>query len=157
MFSKLLVCSDGSEHALHAAAAAAQIAARFGSEVTVLHVFHAPTSLAYVADAPEFSVDLGPEANGAVQNAVARRTGRVLEEAGVAYTIRQEIGAPAQVIVETAERGRYDLIVLGSRGLGSFQSLLLGSVSDQVLHHAHCPVLVVRGPVSGERRAPQPS
>src|SRR5688572_22007254 len=53
-------------------------------------------------------------------------------------------GAPAQVIVEEAERWGADLIVMGSRGLGAWGRLLLGSVSDSVVHHAKCSVEIVR-------------
>jgi len=53
-------------------------------------------------------------------------------------------GAPATTIVRTAEAEGSDLIVLGARGLGTFERLALGSVSESVLRHATCPVLVVR-------------
>jgi len=79
-----------------------------------------------------------------VQDSVARRTGRVLDEAGVPYEILTEVGHPAEVIVRIAEDDGYDLIVLGSRGMTAFKSFLLGSVSDKVSHHAHCPVLIVK-------------
>jgi nucleotide-binding universal stress UspA family protein len=52
-------------------------------------------------------------------------------------------GSPADEIIRTASELGADLIVMGSRGLGSTRSVLLGSVSDRVLHLAHCPVLVV--------------
>ena len=55
-----------------------------------------------------------------------------------------ELGSPAETIVETAEDEGYDLIVMGSRGLGRFEGFLMGSVSQYVLQHVHCPVLVVR-------------
>jgi nucleotide-binding universal stress UspA family protein len=58
-------------------------------------------------------------------------------------------GAPAAVIVEDAERHASDLVVMGARGLGTVERLWLGSVSESVLHHAGCPVLVVRPSVEG--------
>jgi nucleotide-binding universal stress UspA family protein len=54
-------------------------------------------------------------------------------------------GPPAQVITDTAERGRYDLIVVGSHGHRGFRRLLLGSVAESTLGHAACSVLVVHG------------
>ena len=53
-------------------------------------------------------------------------------------------GAPGQAIIEEAERWGADLIVMGSRGLGTWNRLLLGSVSSNVVHHAKCSVEIVR-------------
>jgi nucleotide-binding universal stress UspA family protein len=53
-------------------------------------------------------------------------------------------GDPAQIIIELSEKNEYDLIVMGTRGRSTFQELLLGSVSLKVIHHASCPVMVVR-------------
>ena len=55
-----------------------------------------------------------------------------------------EIGEPGPMICDVAERVGADIIVIGSHGHGWFQRVLLGSVSTHVLHHAHCPVLVIR-------------
>ena len=55
-------------------------------------------------------------------------------------------GLPAQVIVDEAEHWGADLIIMGSRGLGMWNRLLLGSVSNAVVHHAKCSVEVVRTP-----------
>ena len=55
-----------------------------------------------------------------------------------------EVGEPAEVICEVAERYNADTIVIGSRGHGFVKRVLMGSVSSQVLHNAPCPVLVVR-------------
>lgn len=55
-----------------------------------------------------------------------------------------KLGDYAQVIIDTADQNNYDLIVMGSRGLSVFKELLLGSVSFKVMHHAKCPVMVVR-------------
>ena len=53
-------------------------------------------------------------------------------------------GSPRQVIVEEAERWNADLVIMGSRGLGTWNRLLLGSVSNSVVHHAKCSVEIVR-------------
>jgi nucleotide-binding universal stress UspA family protein len=146
MYKKILLPSDGSDYALRAAAAAAELAKALGASVTVLHVFTMPTTQMAVPGAPGVDVESG--ALNAyieqVQDAVAKRTGRVLDEAGVPYTTLLEAGHPAEVIVRIAEDDGYDLIVIGSRGLSAIQSFLLGSVSDKVSHHAHCPVLIVK-------------
>jgi nucleotide-binding universal stress UspA family protein len=57
-------------------------------------------------------------------------------------------GPPRQVIVDEAENWNADLIVMGSRGLGAWNRLLLGSVSSAVVHHAKCSVEIVRSPLS---------
>jgi len=53
-------------------------------------------------------------------------------------------GTPESRIVETAEEMRADVIIVGSHGYNRWERLLLGSVSDSVVHHAHCSVLIVR-------------
>lgn len=146
MFSKILLASDGSEDAIKAASYAADIAKKYGSQITVLHVFNVPAVPAGAVGLPGIELEAPMMVQYAedVQAAVARRTGRVLEEAGVEYDTLQETGHPADRIVSVAEQGRYDLIVLGSRGLSEFKRFLLGSVTDRVSHHAHCPVLIVK-------------
>ena len=54
------------------------------------------------------------------------------------------LGRPAQEIVNLADKIAAGLIVVGSRGLGGIRRALMGSVSDSVVRHAHCPVMVVR-------------
>ncbi len=146
MFTKILLASDGSDYALRAARAAAELAKSLGASVTVLHVFTMPTTQMAIPGSP--GVEMEPGALNTyieqVQDAVAKRTGRVLDEAGVPYTTLLEAGHPAEVIIRIAEDDGYDLIVMGSRGMSEIKSFLLGSVSDKVSHHAHCPVLIVK-------------
>jgi nucleotide-binding universal stress UspA family protein len=63
------------------------------------------------------------------------------EERPPSVTVRAVLGAPAEELLIAAEDA--DLLVVGSRGAGGFKRLLLGSVSSQVAHHAHCPVVVI--------------
>ena len=146
MFDKILLATDGSDGALHAAAQAAEIAKKFNSKITVTYVVQPPMPVTTIANMPGVTIDPTyvsryMEETG---NAVSRRTGKVLEDAGVAYEIQVEVGHPAESIINVATEGRYSLIVLGSRGLSGIKSFFLGSVSDRVAHMAHCPVLIVR-------------
>ena len=147
MVSKILVCSDGSQRSLEAAAVAAQIASRFGSEIILLTVFDPSVIPAATLGVPggmlETTVNSGCFAEE-TQTAVEHETGRVLAEANVAYRSRRELGHPVDRIISSAHDENVDLIVMGSRGVGGFERLLLGSVSEGVLRHAHCPVLAVR-------------
>jgi nucleotide-binding universal stress UspA family protein len=146
MFQHILLASDGSDNALRAAHAAAEIAKKFDARVTLLTVFNPPVMAPPFLGGPEPMIDAEVLTQQAeeIQEAVERRTGQALEQHGVVYEARREVGHPVDHIVGVAEKEHVDLIVMGSRGLGGLQSFLLGSVSDRVLHHAHCPVLIVR-------------
>jgi nucleotide-binding universal stress UspA family protein len=148
MIARILLCTDGSEHALKAASVAAEMASKFAAELTVLSVYHAPPSVLPVAGIPEpnpyLAVETLQHMRDEFHNDAQEKTGRLLRDAGVSFERSQEMGQPVQVITEVAEQINADLIVIGSRGLGGFQRLLMGSVSDAVIHHAHCAVLVVR-------------
>lgn len=67
-----------------------------------------------------------------------------LTGAGISNETRIETGNPREVICHVASAIQPNLLVIGSRGLGNLERLMLGSVSDYVVHHAPCPVLVVR-------------
>lgn len=146
MYERILLASDGSENALKAARAAAELAIKFSSTLTLLTVYNPPMSQAPFPHGPEPYLDVNTVQKYAdeVLGAVEMRTGSVLTQAGATFEARREIGHPVDLIVNVAAEEQVDLIVMGSRGMGGLQSFLLGSVSDRVLHHAHCPVLIVK-------------
>ena len=143
MFNHILLPSDGSDNALRAAFVAGELAKKLGSALTVVCVFTPPVDLATFSNTAALTADTIAMIES-TQNAVAKRTGKILDEAGVEYEIRSEIGHPAECILRLADEEKADLIVIGSRGLSAFKSLLLGSVSDRVVHHAACPVMVIK-------------
>ena len=115
---------------------------------TPLHVVHAwafPYTAVGYGMAPlidkGFTDELEQRAKGLVEEMLAEAGS---EADGV--EVEQEVaeGSAAHVLLEQAERA--DLLVVGSRGLGGFRGLLLGSVSQQCAHHARCPVVVVPSP-----------
>ena len=67
-----------------------------------------------------------------------------VQDRGVAIAGRIVEGNPASALIDASREA--DLVVVGSRGHGGFTGMLLGSVSHQTIHHAHCPVLVIREP-----------
>ena len=149
MFSKILICSDGSEGALTAARMGARIAQKFHSAVLLIHTY-APAITAYPAfEAGGWELPIVQEEIDACTEAarviLEERTGKIFQEAGVPYESLLERGHPVEVITRVARQRGADLIVMGSRGLNAVPSFLMGSASEGVLHHAHCPVLIARG------------
>ena len=151
MFDKILLCSDGSDTALRAAETAAALAGRLGVELTVLHVAHAPAMLPSSLTMLPTSTSPMIIAQLLEDNHESARvpTVAILEEAGAPFNFVETSGDVADAILRYAEEGGFDLIVLGSRGLGAVKSFLLGSVSNRVTQQAPCAVLIVKQSVSG--------
>lgn len=84
------------------------------------------------------------KARQAAEEAVAKAAAQLGEPQPAAVTVRAVNGLAAQELIEASRDA--DLLVVGSRGGGGFARLMLGSVSDKVARHAHCPVVVVPGP-----------
>ena len=129
--SNLLVCVDGSEQSINALNYAVKLAEKMDSKVTLLNVQERRLGELSPKIAKEQSEKIFTNALSGIEKGKSK-----------AYT-KLEIGSPSDKIAEVAERGKYDLIVLGNRGLGTVKRFLLGSVSDDVSHKAKCSVLIV--------------
>jgi nucleotide-binding universal stress UspA family protein len=145
--TKILLATDASEDARKAAQMASDLANVSGSELHVLHIgnsrdFHiAPSAEQDFARRSGTYGEIQENAEKTLEEAV-----RQVEEAG--GTVAQanvRMGDPDDEILRFCdERGDFGLIVMGSRGLGPIKRRLMGSVSESVVRHAHCPVLVAR-------------
>jgi nucleotide-binding universal stress UspA family protein len=138
---RVLVPVDGSDASTRAAAWAATYAATSGAELILLHVHDARGSetLALGAlDATQIA-----EAERRIAGPSFDKAREAIGPATAARTL-VSIGDPAEEIVALARREHATLIVMGSRGLSPVRELLLGSVSEKVIRHAHCAVTVVR-------------
>jgi nucleotide-binding universal stress UspA family protein len=141
----IVVGVDGSEGGAAALEFAAGEAAFRGARLRVVSAWQIP-ALAYRGE-------FGPPLDAATWDALRLRAEQVADDAlaaveklhgsleGEAVTLQ---GHPADVLLEQGADAA--LIVVGRRGLGGFRSLLLGSVSQQVIQHADCPVVVVNQP-----------
>jgi nucleotide-binding universal stress UspA family protein len=141
--ARILVATDGSEEAQLAATTAADLAEKTNSELHVLTV--GPDYPLYeLSEHPAGLEDVLRENRREAKEMLEQQAKRI-EESGVSVkeTHLRE-GRADQEIVEVAEELGAGLIVMGSRGHGRLRRALMGSVSDAVVRHAHCPVTIVR-------------
>jgi nucleotide-binding universal stress UspA family protein len=142
--TKILLATDSSEEATLAAKTAADITQKTGSE---LHIVHASPLPVYIDPASDRISDVrGAEENIKLeaQQLLDTQVEQIKAAGGTVTEAHVRLGRPAQEIVNLADKIAAGLIVVGSRGLGGIRRALMGSVSDSVVRHAHCPVLVVR-------------
>jgi nucleotide-binding universal stress UspA family protein len=140
MFEKILLAVDGSEHALHAARTAANLARTVNAKelrIVVAYDFIPP----YLGEPNmQFAIDARMEEANAILDAAVKAVGKI------PCDIQTELleGSEAEAIIEVAKTEKSDVIVMGSRGMGTLAGLLLGSTSQKVVAHAPCPVLIIR-------------
>jgi len=143
---KILVATDDSSHASKALEMAARLARQGSGELAVVSVVNLPARLAASSGANTGWGDVVMESLEALYGqALAHAQEKLLSaEPGLKVETLLRWGNPGDVICEEAARGGFDLVVLGSRGQSEIKSHFLGSVSDRVMHHAPCSVLIVR-------------
>jgi nucleotide-binding universal stress UspA family protein len=137
MFERILVAVDGSREGGKTVPVAIDLATKYGSSVTIVHVREHGR---YEGD----DVDFGP---GAPAEDIVKAVGDAFASAGIEAKTeirRVKPGDTPEQIVGVAGEVDADLIVMGTRGMTEWKSLLLGGVANKVIHHAACPVLLVR-------------
>jgi nucleotide-binding universal stress UspA family protein len=140
---RVLLAIDGSEESHLATRAAVEVAGAAGSELHVLSVLETAQLLPYMPY-PGTS-GTAEEAEQHARRLLSRVSERIGAEGSTVKESHLAVGKPDKEIVGLAGELDVELVVLGSRGLGAVGRVLLGSVSDSVVHHALCSVLVVRG------------
>lgn len=142
LYKKILIPIDGSKGGLLAVEQGVRLAELSGAHATILHVINFP------GGKDSFESDV---ASNLVQEEMKKQGEKVLEkvrsEVGsceVTLDTKLRWGEAANEILQEAKEGKYDLIVIGSRGLSNIEYWLMGSISQRVVRHAKCPVLVVR-------------
>jgi nucleotide-binding universal stress UspA family protein len=151
MFKKILVPIDGSKHSSKALIAALDIAEKFSAKIKLISVaqpYIIPTGTFY-----PLQPILGTTNIASYSKKIEKVHERMLldglkkaKELKPDLVISKKLatGKPADKIVAFASEENFDLIVMGSRGIGEIQEFFLGSVSHSVANHANCPVLIIK-------------
>lgn len=141
MKKKILVAFDGSKNSQRALLEAKKQGEYMGGTITILTVLK-PLAIPYYGNTELVKVD---------NENIEKAKQEILDEALIEFEdypgeVKTKLrkGNPADEILEEADEGGYDLIVMGSRGLGAFSRTILGSVSNKVLNHTNINVLTVK-------------
>lgn len=139
---KILVAIDGSEKSQKVLIRARFIAEKTAANVMLMTVVKPLRIVDYYT---------GTDLNEKLESELANSAKRTLEKArdyftGFPFEIETLLayGDPAEEILVMAEREKPDLLIMGSRGLGGFGRIMLGSVSAKVLHHINCDMMIIR-------------
>jgi nucleotide-binding universal stress UspA family protein len=141
--TKILLATDGSTEAQLAATTASDLAQRTNSELHVVTV--GPDLPLYeLPDYPARFEDVLQENRREAKKVLERQVKRIEESGGIVNEAHLREGKADEEIVDLAQSIGAGLIVMGSRGRGRIRRALMGSVSESVVRHAHCPVTIVR-------------
>ncbi|MEN6620691.1 MAG: universal stress protein [Smithella sp.] len=143
-YKKILMPIDGSKNSLRALANAVALARSFEAEISILYVsvLSQQVPLYDQVKGAKIPANVSTDPVNFAKTILAEAIKQVPE--GIQVQTCNELGEPRIVITDFAQQNGYDIVVMGSRGLGTVSGLLLGSVSTYVVHHSPCPVLVVK-------------
>ncbi|MDN5347405.1 MAG: hypothetical protein PWP65_969 [Clostridia bacterium] len=139
MFKKIILAFDGSPHARRALDAAVDLAQKYGAKLYIVSVVNIP-DFAGTVDEVNGALEKGKE----FFNKQLEEAQKTASREGVEVETRILAGHPFEAIARFVDSEGCDLIVVGSRGLGTVKRYLLGSVSEAIVRYAQCPVLVVK-------------
>ena len=147
---RIIIATDGSTFSAAAAEECARLfATTAGHTFTIVSVYEPPIPMPAEPFAistvqyQELTAIAREQAAAAAQDAIELLQDRMGDPSMEILTV-VELGRPAEIIIETANKWKADLIVVGSHGRSFWGRIALGSVSDAVTHHAPCSVLIVR-------------
>jgi nucleotide-binding universal stress UspA family protein len=144
--TKILLATDGSEDAQLAAKTALDLSEKLDSELHVVYVEPMPER--HASRLTRFRFELPSDVVQSVEedakSKLEEQVQKIEQAGGKVAQAHPRVGLPDAEIVTLAEELGVGLIVMGSRGLGGIRRAVMGSISDSVVRHAHCPVLIVR-------------
>lgn len=150
---KILLATDGSKQSDAAIAILRSFSFKPGDEIKIISVVDMAVPMAvdiyggYLPDTTDLETTAREHAAKVLSETCEKLEG-ICRDMNVTSEVL--FGSPESRIVETAEENEFDLIIVGSHGYSRWERLLLGSVSQSVVHHAPCSVLVVRTPAEDQ-------
>ena len=138
----IVAATDGSEQSLRAANAAAALARTNDAHLFIVTVVRPPEGWWGIVGAPPPAESLG-NALADAQRVVLEKTVEAVDLSGVRFDTVEEVGDPAIPLAAFAEEKEADLLVIGQRGAGLVERIMVGSVADRLVHISKVPVLVV--------------
>ena len=141
MFTNILVPVDGSDNSYRALDAALLFSEKLGSNITVVHVME-QVPITHIGSEKLLSEFL--EAYKKENQDILSKCSEIATQKGLTIKTLLLQGNPASVILDYSKQEKFDLLIMGSRGMGKFKELILGSVSNKIVHHSPCAVLLIR-------------
>jgi nucleotide-binding universal stress UspA family protein len=141
LFTNILVPVDGSDNSYRALDAALILSEKLGSNITVIHVME-QFPITHIGSEKLLSEVL--EAYKKENQDILSKCTEIAIQKGLTIKTLLLEGNPASVILDYSKKEKFDLLIMGSRGLGKFKELILGSVSGKIVHHSPCAVMLIR-------------
>lgn len=137
-FNKILVPLDGSANSMRGLDRAIEITKGGNAEITGFYVFHLP-----LAAGIKYTQKMKDDAQNKAVKAIGPAMNKT-KKAGATFKYHTGGGHTGSEIVKYAQKGKFDMIVIGARGVGGAKEAFLGSTSNYVMHKTKIPVLVVK-------------
>jgi len=141
LFTNILVPIDGSDNSFRALDAALLLSEKLGSNISVIHVME-EVPITHIGSEKILNELL--EAYKKENQDILLKCSEIANQKGLTIKTFLLQGNPASVILDYNKKKKFDLVIVGSRGLGKFKELILGSVSSKIVHHSPCAVLLIR-------------
>ena len=141
MFTNILVPVDGSDNSYRALDAALLLSEKLSSNITVIHVME-QFPITHIGSEKLLSEVL--EAYKKENQDIISKCSEIATQKGLTIKTLLLQGNPASVILDYSKKEKFDLLIMGTRGLGKFKELILGSVSGKIVHHSPCAVMLIR-------------
>jgi nucleotide-binding universal stress UspA family protein len=141
MFTKILVPVDGSDNSYKALEAALILSEKLGSNISVVNVME-QVPITHIESEKLLGELL--EAYKKENQEILSKCSDIAHQKGITIKTVLLQGNPAPVILDYSKKENFDLVIMGSRGMGKFKELILGSVSSKIVHHSPCAIMIIR-------------
>ncbi len=141
MFTKILVPVDGSDNSYKALEASLVLSEKLGSNISVVNVME-QVPITHIESEKLLSELL--EAYKKENQEILSKCSDIARQKGITIKTVLLQGNPAPAILDYSKKENFDLVIMGSRGMGKFKELILGSVSSKIVHHSPCAIMIIK-------------